>query len=313
MPTGPVRLVVAGVAVLLVLAGCTGRSPDATPAAVAIPPSPTASSPTAIASPPAPDLPDVDSYVSIGDSFTAGPGLADLREGSGFCLRSDHNWPSLLASQLTTSQRTPTTFEDVSCSGATTADVLASHTIPGMVVPAQLDAVTPTTSLVTVGIGGNDGGLFSSLISACAQQGTAACASFVDDTEPGLLSTTGASIVRVLDAVRARAPRAKVLLVGYLSILPPSGTCNAVPLSSANAARGAVAEKALDDTLAGAARNADVDYVSMRDASRGHDACADEEAWTNGGTVADSLGIAFHPRPAGMQAVAQAVATALQD
>ncbi len=50
-----------------------------------------------------------------------------------------------------------------------------------------------------------------------------------------------------------------------------------------------------------------VPYVSMRRASRGHDACAGAQAWTNGADVKDDDGIAFHPRLAGMRAVARAV------
>jgi hypothetical protein len=45
----------------------------------------------------------------------------------------------------------------------------------------------------------------------------------------------------------------------------------------------------------------------MRKASQGHDACAGADAWTNGSDVKDDDGIAFHPRLAGMQAVARAV------
>ena len=70
----------------------------------------------------------------------------------------------------------------------------------------------------------------------------------------------------------------------------------------------AEAEKALNAALADAAGEADVPFVSMRKASRGHDACAGAQAWTNGAEVKDDDGIAFHPRLAGMQAVARAVA-----
>ncbi len=111
----------------------------------------------------------------------------------------------------------------------------------------------------------------------------------------------------MLDDVRAKAPKATVLLVGYLRIMPESGSCPTIGIPAADAAAVAGAEQALDQALADAARQADVPYVSMRGASRGHDACAGAKAWTNGGTVTDDDGIAFHPRLAGMQAVARAV------
>lgn len=244
--------------------------------------------------------PAVGSYVAIGDSFTSGPGLADLRDGGAFCMRSDHNWPSLLARRLD-----PTSFVDVSCAGATTDDVVQDGSGPGGAL-AQIDAVKPGTDLVTVGIGGNDGNLFASLLSACTGgQGT--CGQFSRDTAPAILQQSVSDIATVLDDVRARAPKATVLLVGYLRIMPESGSCPTIGIPDADAAAVGGAEELLDRALADAAQRAGVPYVSMRTASRGHDACAGAQAWTNGGTVKDDDGIAFHPRLAGMHAVARAV------
>jgi len=253
-----------------------------------------------------PEPPTVRSYVALGDSFTAGPGLATLRDGGELCLRSDHNWPSLLARRLGA-----TSFTDVSCAGATTHDVL--HHAGGPIgAQAQIAAVKAGTQLVTVGIGGNDGNLFASLISACTG-GQGACAPFSRDSAPTILHQTVTDIAAVLDDVRARAPKATVLLVGYLRIMPDSGTCPTIGIPAADTAAVAAAEKALDQALADAARDAGVPYVSMRKASRGHDACAGARAWTNGRTVRDADGIAFHPRLAGMQAVARAVEAELAD
>ena len=251
-----------------------------------------------------PEPPAVRSYVAIGDSYTAGPGLADLRDGGGFCLRSDHNWPSQLAHTLRAQS-----FDDVSCAGATTSDVLHHGNGP-IAALAQIDAVKPATDLVTVGIGGNDGNLFASLISACSG-GQGACRPFSRDTAPTILRETVSRISTVLEDVRARAPKATVLLVGYLRIMPDSGSCATIGIPAADATAVADVEGSVDRALADAARRADVPYVSMRKASRGHDACAGEQAWTNGGDVKDDDGIAFHPRLAGMQAVARAVAAEL--
>lgn len=288
------RARIAGVAVVVavLLAGCSSAPDDAAPTRT----TPTASPPPS----PTPDLPAVRSYVAIGDSFTAGPGLADLRKGGELCLRSDHNWPSLLARRLDARS-----FTDVSCAGATTHDVLQNG---GGLVSArpQLAAVKADTDLVTVGIGGNDGNLFASLISACTG-GQGACAPFSRDSAPTILRQTISDIATVLDDVRAKAPKATVLLVGYLRIMPDSGTCPTIGIPAADAAAVAATEAALDQALADAAREARVPYVSMRRASRGHDACAGARAWTNGRTVQDADGIAFHPRLAGMKAVARAV------
>jgi lysophospholipase L1-like esterase len=289
---------IAGVAAVAaaLLAGCTSGPAEPVPARTATTPAPTST--------PTPELPAVRSYVAMGDSFTAGPGLADLREGAAFCLRSDRNWPSLLARRLD-----PRSFADVSCAGATTHDVLHTGNRLGAELP-QIAAVKPDTDLVTVGIGGNDGDLFASLISACTA-GRGACGSFSRDMTPTILDQTVPDVVDVLQDVRAKAPNATVLLVGYLRIMPDTGSCPTIGIPADDAAAVAAAEETLDRALAVAARQVDVRYVSMRKASRGHDACAGAGAWTNGGEVTDDDGIAFHPRLAGMQAVARAVESEL--
>lgn len=278
--------------VALLLTGCTSAPGGPSPTTTATTPTPTQTE--------SPDAPAVRSYVAIGDSFTSGPGLADLRDGGAFCLRSDHNWPSLLARRLD-----PASFVDVSCAGATTDDVVQDGSGPSGAL-AQIDAVKPGTELVTVGIGGNDGNLFASLLSACTG-GQGACGQFTRDTAPRILQQSVSDIAAVLKDVRARAPKATVLLVGYLRIMPDSGSCPTIGIPAEDAAAVRGAEKLLDRALADAAQRAGVPYVSTRKASHGHDACAGAQAWTNGGTVKDDDGIAFHPRLAGMQAVARAV------
>lgn len=237
------------------------------------------------------------SYVAFGDSFTAGPGITPEQPRAGFCQRSVRNWPSLVAKAGGFDM-----FADVSCSGATSSDALTT------VGTAPLNA---DTDLVTLGIGGNDGALFASLITACASEGPA-CRAFVDQQAPRILATTSDSIVSVVGAIRARAPKAKILLVGYLRIMPAHGTCATAGVPASQSALVATAESDLDSSLVSAARKADIPYVSLRELSRGHDACAGDKAWTNGAQVADDDGIIFHPREAGMRAVATAVESAIR-
>lgn len=274
------------VTMVALVAGCSSPSDDEH--------RPTTPTPSATTAAPSPSTPAIGSYVAIGDSFTSGPGLARLQPNSGFCFRSEENWPSVLASRLAVPD-----VADVSCAGAVVDDVLGGRALPGGDVEAQIDAVERDTELVTVGIGGNDGGLFESLVSACTRR-AGACRGFVDDTVPEVLQQTVPDVVRVIDGVRDRAPDATVLLVGYLRVLPDTGTCASVPVPAADAAEGSRAEEELDAALASAARQAGIDYVSMQAASRGHDACAGTQAWTNGATPTEGTGIAFHPRPAGM-------------
>ena len=83
----------------------------------------------------------------MGSSYAAGAGMGPLQQGSPErCLRTTNNYPSLLAKRLSLR------LTDVSCGGATTTHLLSAWNE----LPAQLDAVTDATRLVTVTIGGND-------------------------------------------------------------------------------------------------------------------------------------------------------------
>lgn len=275
-------------ATLMFVSACTSGAPA---------PAPSASS--------SPGTADQDSaaaaYVAIGDSYTAGPGIDPADTEQPTCFRSDGNWPNLLA------EDEGMTLDDVSCSGATTRSAIDGL---GSTVPSQLEALGEETRLVTVGIGGNDGALFTSLLQSCSRDG-GSCGRYVDQQAPEVLAQTSANVADLLGQVRDRAPQARIVLVGYLRLAPESGTCDllGVPASAADDARRI--EQGLEDALARAAVAADVTFVSMRTASQGHDACAGADAWVNGGQVLDGDGVVFHPRSPGMAAVADAVAAVL--
>ena len=240
--------------------------------------------------------PDRDSYVALGDSFTAGPGIDPQSPDAGLCQRSDVNWPALVATSLDRD------ITDVSCTGATTADLAA--TVASGAVPRD-------TGLVTVSAGGNDGSLFVALIRACAT-GSTTCRAYVADDLPGVLDRTTSDLADLLRAVHDDAPDADVVLVGYPRIMPSTGTCPAVRIPAADVSSVVTAEAALDSALATAAERAGVRYVSLRAASEGHDACAGDAAWTNGTSPAQGDGIVFHPNARGMRAVADVVAAAVR-
>ncbi len=285
---------------LIALVSACGSGPAAAPRSTALPTPASSTAPTPAPSVKAP----LGRYVAIGDSYTAGPGIDPIDPGSGLCQRSALNFPSLLAEQLNKS------VVDVSCSGATTSAATQGATGLGGTLDPQVDALTKDTDLVTVEIGGNDGGLFATLLQSCSQ-GAVACRQYVQGQAPAVLTTTTDSVVRTLRAVSNRAPKATVVLVGYLRLSPAQGTCPALGIDAQAQDTVRAAETALDDALQAAAGRADVPFVSMREASVGHDACAGAKAWTNGATT-DGDGIVFHPRPAGMRAVADQVARVVQ-
>ncbi|NYV78733.1 SGNH/GDSL hydrolase family protein, partial [Streptomyces sp. UH6] len=159
-------------------------------------------------------------YVALGDSYTSAPGVP--RQIDADCARSDRNYPSLTARSIGAAS-----FRDVSCGGATTAEMWRSQRSN----PSQLTAVTKDTTLVTVQIGGNDIG-FGEIMSTCGSLGAtdpggAPCTAHYTAGGTDVLADriAGAAplVEKVLDAVHARSPRARVYVLGYPPILPESG------------------------------------------------------------------------------------------
>ena len=244
----------------------------------------------------------------MGDSYVAGPGIDPVDATSGGCSRSLGNWPTLLAKKLQV-----TSFYDASCSGATSADIVTASAAQD---DAQIDAVGPGTDLVTVGIGGNDEDVFGKIIFACAggsaRNPPSTCPPFSDGELDQILKRTTSRVVKALQAIRAKAPTARIILVGYLRLLPEPGVCEVPGLAADRTGAAPASQNALEAALAEAADRAAVEYISMNKLSVGHESCQGESAWVNGFQPVPGDGAFVHPNAAGMQAVASAVVAALE-
>lgn len=238
-------------------------------------------------------------YVSMGSSYAAGLGIAPYQESApARCARSTRNYANQLAA------RRGLTLVDVGCSGARTSAVLQ----PWGELPAQIDAVTTDTALVTITIGGNDIGLVGGLYGgSCRQRAETNCApqSAPSEADYAALRTAMTGIVT---AIRERAPKARIVLVEYPTILPPRGSCAATPLADADAdaARTKAARLLAITREAAAAGGAAV--IPTSEFSRDHDACA-AQPWMNGYPAPDAA--PYHPKLAAMTAIAEALDRAL--
>lgn len=241
------------------------------------------------------DLPTDIDYVALGDSYSAGPLVTTIRSDPSGCVRSTDNYPAFLAGWLSVE-----TYTDVTCSAADTRDLSArQHLLDGKRVAPQLDALSADTDLVTLGIGGNDFSIFSSLLD-CVE----GCS---PEHEAALLRDAGRVEQRVAGAVRAiakRAPDAEVFVVGYPQVLPEEKTCRAVPLPPAQLAAATKIATRLNDSLRSGADDAGASYVDLDPASAGHDVCAGKSAWINGPQMRLGIAAPFHPMLAGMRGVA---------
>lgn len=252
-------------------------------------------------------------YAALGDSYTAAPFVPNQVGRPLGCARSDHNYPSLVTAATGVRQ-----FRDVSCSSATTAHMTAPQPVALGTNAPQFDALDAVVKLVTVGIGGNDVGLVGAAITclrlgAAAPTGTACRSNFATAGGGDLLveeiAATAPKIAATLQGIHARAPRARVLIVGYPAVAPGDGRgCYPiVPMSDDDVTY-------LDDMLrrtnamiaAQAAAN-DAEYVDTYEESVGHDVCTLPGTRWFEGVVPTAPALAIHPNALGEASMARSV------
>ncbi len=254
----------------------------------------------ALAAPPA-ALAKGAKYVSLGSSFAAGPGIPAQQPS---CGRSDHNYPHLVAAALALK------LVDVSCSGATTANIL--DTPQGDAAP-QLAALTSDTMLVTVTIGGNDISYSASTGKCGGAQVEEHCAAKLDQARIAeAVSQLPAKLADVLAAIRAKAPQAIIVVVPYPRVVPLADQrCTELGLTTDDANYLATLGEQLERALVNAATTAHVLVADPYVGSAGHGPCADAaNRWVNGAKPAGS-GASFHPTANGHVEMARLVLAAL--
>lgn len=255
-------------------------------------------------------------YVSLGDSYTAAP-LVPAQTGSpAGCLRSTHSYPFLVAAGTGAA-----TFTDVSCQGATTADMTHSQSVPLGTNPPQDNALSVGTSLVTLQVGGNNIG-FSDIIIHCTTLsltnpfGSPCKDHYTSGGTDQLRAKINAAAPKVaadLQGIHADAPNARVFLVGYPVILPNSGSgCwPVVPIAFGDVPYLRGVEKALNSMLASAAAANNATFVDTYTASIGHDVCQDPGTKWVEGLIPTSPAAPFHPNQLGERGMARQVLAAL--
>jgi lysophospholipase L1-like esterase len=253
-------------------------------------------------------------YVALGSSFASGPGVTQSADTPpNRCTRSTDNYPRQVA------RKHKLNLVDVSCSGATTAHILG----PWAELPPQIDAVTSDTKLVTITIGGNDVGYIGRLIGqSCEQErgnakaapaAQAFCKSFPAVSifpmpDAARFARLEADLKAVATEVHKRAPDARIIFVQYLTVLPKTGGCAALPLSTEQAETTRAVGAGVADATARAATATGADLVASTILSKGHDVCA-AKPWVFGFATPGGppVLIPYHPNLDGMTALADAI------
>jgi lysophospholipase L1-like esterase len=222
-------------------------------------------------------------YVALGDSYSSGVGAGDYISSSGSCDRSTNAYPEQWADA-----NSPTSFVSVACSGATTADVLSS----------QVSALTASTTLVSITIGGNDAS-FAGTMETCVLESTSSCLSAVSADETFVATQLPARLDTTLQTIRTYAPAAKIVVLGYPDLYDLSRSSWCFGLSTADRAALNQGAGDLDSALAtAAAANGDT-FANVTSAFAGHEIC-DPGRWLNSVNIFD-LSTSYHPTANGQE------------
>ncbi|MER5734571.1 MULTISPECIES: SGNH/GDSL hydrolase family protein [unclassified Streptomyces] len=219
-------------------------------------------------------------YVALGDSYSSGVGAGSYDSASGDCKRSTKAYPRLWANA-----NAPSSFAFTACSGAVTTDVTGK----------QLGPLSSATDLVSITIGGNDAG-FADVMTTCVLQSESTCVNRVNQAKAYVDSTLPARLDAVYDAIRAKAPAARVVVLGYPRFYQLSGSCIAGLSETERAAingasdhlNAAVAKRAADHGFA---------FASVVPAFTGHEICSGS-AWLHSVNWLN-IGESYHPTAAG--------------
>jgi lysophospholipase L1-like esterase len=220
-------------------------------------------------------------YVALGDSYSSGVGAGDYIPSSGSCERSTKAYPEQWAGA-----HGPASFVSVACLAASTADVLSS----------QVSALSASTTLVSITIGGNDAG-FSHVIETCVLLPTSLCLKAVAAAQAFIATQLPGRLNHTLQRIAADAPNAKVVVLDYPDLydLSRSRTCIGLSTSDRTALDHSADE--LDGALQAAAQANHDTFADVRGQFAGHEIC-DFNSWLHSVDIF-AISSSYHPTAAG--------------
>ncbi|KAA9155942.1 SGNH/GDSL hydrolase family protein [Amycolatopsis acidicola] len=216
-------------------------------------------------------------YVALGDSYSSGVGAGSYLDSSS-CKRSANAYPEL----YTKASGASLSFQ--ACSGAKTSDVLNN----------QVGALSSSTTLVSISVGGNDAG-FSSVMEDCILGGDSGCKTAVTNAETYVNNTLPGLLDNVYSTIRSKAPNAEVVVLGYPHFYKIGGSCS-VGLSDTS--RGYIngGADALDTVIKREANAAGFTFADVRSVFTGHEICSGS-AWLH--SVTYPVDESYHPTATG--------------
>ena len=274
-------------------------------------------------------------YVALGDSYAAVGRIAPGAWGAGpvACVRTSDAYPTVVARELGVG-----TFVNATCGGAVVDDFRATGRTGA---PPQFDALDADTDLVSMTIGGNDVG-FGAVIVACALRPntapellplvdgatgnlskgfdpTTGCSDVIDRQAAEALERLDQRLDDVYAEIAQRAPRARVVTIGYLAAVPEddsviqqSPSCAPfMAISAEERAKVRGFQDSINRVVRDAAERNGVTVVIPDEP--GHSMCTSPDTRWVDFTGLETGAVPVHPTSAGHAHVADRVLAALAD
>ncbi|MEN0083726.1 MAG: SGNH/GDSL hydrolase family protein [Leifsonia sp.] len=270
-------------------------------------------------------------YLALGDSYAAGQAIGGAKGADAACLQSTRSYPSQVAENL------GLTLTDNTCSGAVLDDVFSTSAAGRA---PQASAPADSISLITLTMGGNDLG-FAPILTQCLAVsptgpltgGDASCkakhtANGTDDVLAKLTNEVTPKFAATLAKLRSTYPAARIMVVGYLPLMPdaahtPAGGCyskltfqgTSFPFVTSDLEWMNSIQRAMDAQFDRAAEDAGVEYLSQLTVASGHTACSAAGApylaplTING--LSGATPTSLHPNEAGLAFAGQSATSAL--
>lgn len=223
-----------------------------------------------------------DSYVALGDSYAAGQGAGSYLDTR--CYVSSKGYPALIDADSNIDL-----VARPACSDNSTADVISQ----------QIPQVPTTATRVTLTAGGNDVGFGKVMQNCFVLVYAPLCTRALSAAEAMVQNGTIASrIAATVNAIRAKAPQAKIIVTGYPRLFEP--TVTRPYAQRVNASTGM-----LNAAIRAGAQSAGAVFVDVEGAFAGHGIGSSSPWINNWSWLNTSAG--FHPNASGYVAYANQI------
>jgi len=217
-------------------------------------------------------------YVALGDSYSSGVGTGSE---SGSCLQSPTAYPGLW-----NAAHHPSSYKMVACSGAKTTDVNAN----------QLSALSSSTGLVSITIGGNDVG-FSNIMTTCVLGSDSDCVNAVNQAEAYANANLANLLNVTYNGIRSHAPNAQVVVLDY-PVFYKLGVWYCIGLSETSRSKIDEGINLVDGVIQTAvSSHANFTFADVRSIFVGHQLCSGND-WLHSLNITD-ITESYHPTAAG--------------